>query len=209
MLRRFPSLLNQLWAKSICPDHIKTGFQTSGLFPLNPAAIPQYKIAPSIAVLSNDRSASTTVMETPLHTELRHFFAKRLQQSQDAPKAKRKRIQVHVEGEALTNDEVMDLMKKQQEEKEAKKKRTEKKGRDKGKQRQKARPRKEPQTAQLPENSDDDTSHCFKCGGVYLDTEGHEWVGCDSCYRWFHFKWTGFKRLPKEAEQFVCHICQN
>ena len=59
-------------------------------------------------------------METPFCTELRHFFAKRLQPSQDAPKAKRKRIQVHVEGEALTRDEVVDLMKKQQEEKEAK-----------------------------------------------------------------------------------------
>ena len=67
-----------------------------------------------------------------------------------------------------------------------------------GKQRQKAHPRKEPQTAQLPESSDDDTNHCFKCGGVYLDTEVHEWVGCDSCYRWFHFKCAGFKGYPRK-----------
>lgn len=55
---------------------------------------------------------------------------------------------MHVEGEALTNDEVMGLLRKQEEEKRTKKKGTEKKGprRDKGKQRQKAQPRKEPQT---------------------------------------------------------------
>ena len=47
---------------------------------------------------------------------------------------------MHVEGEALTNDEVMGLLRKQEEEKRTKKKGTEKKGprRDKGKQRQKA-----------------------------------------------------------------------
>ena len=104
---------------------------------------------------------------------------------------------MHAEGKALTNDEVMELLRTQEMEKKAKKK---------GKQRRKIQ---EPQPTQSPENSDDDTNHCFKCGGVYLDTEVREWVGCDTCYRWFHFKCAGFKRLPKKSEQFVCHICQS
>ena len=190
----FPSLLDQLWATSLLPEHIKAGFRASGLLPLNAAAIPQYKVVPSIAV-TRDVSISTAVKETPLRTELRHFFAKRLQPAQDAPKPKRRRVHVHAE--ALTNDEVMELLRNQEMEKKAKKK---------GKQRRKVQ---EPQPTQSSENSDDDTNHCFKCGGVYLDTEVREWVGCDTCYRWFHFKCAGFKRLPKKSEQFVCHICQS
>ena len=105
---------------------------------------------------------------------------------------------MHAEGVALTNDEVMELLRTQEMEKKAKKK---------GKQRRKIQ---EPQPTQSPENSDDDTNHCFKCGGgVYLDSEVREWVGCDTCYGWFHFKCAGFKRLPKKSEQFVCHICQS
>ena len=46
----FPHLLDQLWTKSIMPEHIKSGFCACGLYPLNPAAIHKYKIAPSIAV---------------------------------------------------------------------------------------------------------------------------------------------------------------
>ena len=110
-----------------------------------------------------------------------------------------------------STDEVMGVLRKQEEEKRMKKKGTEKKvpRRDKGKHLQKAQPRKEPQTTQLPESSEEDTDHCFTCGDVCIDTEVREWVGCDSCYRWYHFKCAGLKRLPKKAEQFVCHICQN
>ena len=69
---------------SLLPEHITAGFRASGLFPLNAAAIPQYKVVPSIAV-TRDVSVSTAVKETPLRTELRHFFAKRLQPAQAAP----------------------------------------------------------------------------------------------------------------------------
>ena len=48
----------------------------------------------------------------------------------------------------------------------------------------------------------------FICGGVYFDTDLCEWVGCDSCHKWYHFKCAGFKRLPKKMEQFVRHRCQ-
>ena len=50
--------------------------------------------------------------ETPLCTELHHFLAKRLQPTEDAPKAKRKKLQLHIEGEALTNEEVIGMLRK-------------------------------------------------------------------------------------------------
>ena len=65
----FPSLLDKLWATFLLPEHIKAGFRANGLFPLNAAVIPQYKVVPSIAV-TEDVSVSTAVKEAPLRTEL-------------------------------------------------------------------------------------------------------------------------------------------
>ena len=113
--------LDQLWATSLLPEHLKAGFRARGLFPLNAAAIPQYKVVPSIAV-TRDVGVSTAVKEAPFCTELWHFFTKRLQPAQDVPKPKRKRVHVHAEGEALTNDDVMELFRNQEKEKKAKKK---------------------------------------------------------------------------------------
>ena len=213
----FPSLLHQLWKTSISPEHITAGFRASGLYPINPGAIPPYKIAPSVAITTNG-SQSSSVGETPLRTELRHVFAKRLQpsQKQDAPKAKRVRVKLHAEGEALTNDEVMDYLRQQEEKKEVKKK---------GRKRTQKEPITQKKQIQLPSsenedndeevhddeekevNEDEDTNHCFKCSGVYIDGEEREWVGCDNCYRWYHYKCVGFKRLPRKTKKFVCHLC--
>ena len=198
----FPSLLKQLLESSFCPEHIRAGFRGSGLYPLKPSAIAAYKLAPSVAIVG---SSSKVTKETPLRTELRHFFAKRLQPTEEAPKAKRKRLQLHIEGEALTNEEVIGMLRKQEEEKKASKK---SKTHDKRK-RKKAPATTSTQTAQSPDISEQDTTHCFKCGGVYHEADAGDWVGCDKCYRWFHFRCAGFQRLPKETEQFVCHICKN
>ena len=95
---------------------------------------------------------------------------------------------MHAEGEALTNDEVMELLRNQEMEKRAKKK---------GKQRRKVQ---EPQPTQSPENSDDDTNHSFKCGGAYLDTKVREWVGCDTCMlQMVSFQVCGFQKASQEV----------
>ena len=44
--------------------------------------------------------------------------------------------------------------------------------------------------------SDKDTDHCFTCGAAYAEGEEKQWIGCDLCYRWYHFKCAGFKSLP-------------
>ena len=75
----------------------------------------------------------------------------------------------------------------------------------KGKQRRKVQ---EPQPNQSPENSDDDTNHCFKCGGVYLDTEVREWVvgipAIDGCISSVQVS----KGCPR-SQNNLCHICQS
>ena len=214
----FPSLLNHLWAESVCPEHITAGFKASGLHPINARAIPSYKIAPSIAITSTDNqeisSSCSAAKETPLRTELRHFFAAQLQPLPNAPKAKKKRVKLHMEGEALSNEEVMEYLRQQEEQKKAAKK-----GRKKSKSRPKQVATQEEQIT--PEESnvqdelitesvsdeDEDTSHCFKCSGAYDDSQVKEWIGCDTCYRWYHYKCVGFKRLPKVTTRFSCHLC--
>ena len=46
---------------------------------------------------------------------------------------------------------------------------------------------------------DKDTEHCFSCGHQF--TNVGECVGCDSCWRWYHYRCVGFHCLPKESEQ--------
>ena len=67
----------------------------------------------------------------------------------------------------MTNAKVIEILK----EKEARSK-------GKGKRKKKAQTYK----LQSPNARDKDTTHCFKCGGEYLDFEMDNWVGCDFCY---------------------------
>ena len=139
--------------------------------------------------------------ETTLRTELCHFFAKHLQLSEEVPKAKRIRLKLYTEGKALTNNEVIEMLNNLEEKKA--------KTRDKGKTRQKSQAKKTVETVQSPDNSNEDTDHCFMCSAAYLDAEAREWIDCNKCYRWYHLKCTGFARLPKPSELFLCHICKN
>ena len=225
-----PSLLSQLWTQSVCPEHISAGFRACGLHPLNSGAIPQYKIAPSVAVTNTDESqkvasSCSSAKETPLRTELRHFFAARLQPLPNAPcRGNKRRVKLHIEGQALTSAEVMEYLRQQEEEKKALK-RVEKKGRSAEKEvepvtLEERNAQEDPiiqdelevttqtEPLQTPSEDDEDTNHCFKCSGVYSDGEEREWIGCDTCYRWYHYKCVGFKRLPKKPTRFVCHLCQ-
>lgn len=228
--RRYFPLFYASSGQSVFPEHITAGFRASGLHPLNSGAIPQYKIAPSVAVTITDgsqkiASSCSSAKETPLRTELRHFFAARLQPLPDAPKGKRRRVRLHIEGEALTSEEAMQYLRQQEEEKKTAKK----KGRKQGKSTQKEVVTQEEPVAQeepiiqdevttqteplqspmasSESDGDEDTNHCFKCNGVYSDGEERKWIGCDTCYRWYHFKCVGFKRLPKKTTRFVSHLC--
>ena len=54
---------------------------------------------------------------------------------------------------------------------------------------------------------DKDTEHCFSCGHKFTDVG--KCVGCDSCWRWYHYCCVRFHCLPKESKQWYCHICSH
>ena len=151
-------------------------------------------------------------------------------------------MKLHIEGEALSNDEVMEYLRQQEQKRKDEKKgvktgkkgvktgkkgvknsgkKGEKKGGKKGEKVMSAQkdavtqkqwiapedPIALDEVTTESDSGDEDTSHCFKCSGVYHDSEAKEWIGCDTCYRWYHYKCVGFKRLPKESTDSSCHLC--
>ena len=50
----FPSLLKELWDKSIKPEHLRGGFKWAGLAPFNPDAISQDHLSPSLVTGSGN-----------------------------------------------------------------------------------------------------------------------------------------------------------
>lgn len=57
--------------------------------------------------------------ETPLRKEVRHFFADHLSPKEKVPQAKRRCVDIHATGEALTNDSFLRLSKEAEAEKQA------------------------------------------------------------------------------------------
>ena len=59
----FPSLIRKLWGRCLLPHHFKSGFRTTGLYPLNRRAIPESKLATGILfspLISQSSQSSTS-----------------------------------------------------------------------------------------------------------------------------------------------------
>ena len=108
----FPSLIRELWEKSIKPEHLRAGFKSAGLAPFNPAAIPSDRLSPSLVVCSETspelplESQPTSpalqgatfngrgllhIGETPIRVELRAYFVKALQPAEKRQGMRRRR----------------------------------------------------------------------------------------------------------------------
>lgn len=89
----------------------------------NTKIIQSCKIAPSIDITSIESqgiSISCSVAKvTPLYTELWHFFAAQLQPLPNVTKDKKERVKLHMKGATLSNEEVMEYQKQQEEQKKA------------------------------------------------------------------------------------------
>ena len=129
----FPSLIKELWEKSIKPEHLRGGFKSAGLAPFNPTAIPSDRLSPSLVVrnetspeLSPESQPTAPELqgaifngtgllniggETPIRVELRAYFVKALQPA-DKPQGMRRRRRVELSdyGEVLTNDQVLERL---------------------------------------------------------------------------------------------------
>ena len=198
----FPSLLKSLWDRGFQECHLKAGFRECGLYPVNPHAVPGYKTAPSLPFITSMSPQQPPSNETPLRTQLREYFVEHLRpKNPPTQRAQRKRI-IHATGEALTNDSVLECLKAgPSQNPKPTRKRVSKKA---------VRGTKRAKTTEAQELSGDsieekDTEHCFNCGKVYVDGEEDSWVGCDTCYRWYHIWCAGFQSIPDG--DFVCKIC--
>ena len=46
---------------------------------------------------------------------------------------------------------------------------------------------------------------CAACEETYMADDGHLWIGCDHCERWFHGKCVGIS--PEKAEEIERYMC--
>ena len=174
-------MVAKLWEKTFQPLHLKAGFRACGLFPFNANAVLPYKMVTALPFTeSSEGMPAPSKAETPLRKELRHFFADHLKTKEKVPKAKRRCVDIHATGDALTNDSVLHLFKEAEAGKQAKRKQKSK---------------KEVMEPVIDVSDDDkDVNHCFSCGVECIDGQEKLWVGCDECYRWYHYKCAGFSR---------------
>ena len=135
----FPSLLKELWEKSIKPEHLRGGFKSAGLAPFNPDAISQDRLSPSLVTSSgtppemSPQSQPTTpplrsvtfngvgtlhVGGTPIRVELRAYFVKALQPADKRlGERRRRRVELSDHGEVLTSDQVLERLEQAEAEK--------------------------------------------------------------------------------------------
>ncbi|CAM0904500.1 unnamed protein product [Alopecurus aequalis] len=52
---------------------------------------------------------------------------------------------------------------------------------------------------------DEAVTKCAACEEIYRDDDGHFWIGCDNCERWFHGKCVGM--TPQKAEEIEHYMC--
>ena len=186
-------------------------------------AIPAYKTALTLPFTEgSEQSATVSTSETPLRTELRHYFVRHLRTKETALKTKRKHIAIHATGDALTNDDVLKYLKENTRSKKpskqmasSKKVLQPKSSNNKVKKNTKTTvlvshdSEEDSNDENYTTDDDEDSSHCFSCGKQYEDGQEHLWVGCDTCYWWYHFKCAGFSRCPTRKDEFICCICSS
>ena len=138
---------------------------------------------------------------TPMRPHLTMHFEKLLQKKHADTRATttRKRVRANYYGEALTSDDMLQRLQDEEKARKAKKKR-----------KRVPTPSPEPATDKEDSHTDNDNSHnedvCQVCGKS--DQEPNKWIGCDNCWRWFHFSCAGFRRKPSARSRFVCVHCK-
>ena len=59
-------------------------------------------------------------------------------------------------------------------------------------------------------HTDEDEEICLGCGSCY-GAEGIQrqkaWIGCDACWRWYHYWCAGMSRKPRKNTEFLCDHC--
>ena len=200
----FPALLNALFDRSLLPEHLVSGFRATGLHPLSRSAIKDEKLEAS-ATFHPEQHHRRVVEQSQLISPVTHRVATYFTQFfvEKTSKARHQtggRLRPKYYGEALTEDEAFDRLRKQKEEREAKKQSRKRQG--KGSKKVQGEP-----TTQCHKISDD---VCQGCGDSYEDDDADAkqfWVGCDQCSRWYHYWCANLLQMPEPEEPFLCPEC--
>ena len=55
----------------------------------------------------------------------------------------------------------------------------------------------------------EDVDHCQQCGGYYKTEDKsrqQDWIGCDSCWRWYHYTCVGLEEIPAEDHGIALNV---
>lgn len=211
----FPKLVAELWDTTFKPEHLIGGFRESGLYPFCQTQIPSWKLSLSLPFKANSVVSAGAHTETPLRTELRKCFTDALKPTEVRQQQRRKKVQLIHYGEALTNDEVFERLKKEEDEKERKLAEKKLKAASKAaskkirstkqkKSRKKSAKRKSRDIA-IPA----DEEHCQICGDEFEEGEEDICLGCDDCWRWVHCHCAGMEGTPDEDIEWLCSECSS
>ena len=234
--RIFPSLVAKMWPRVLLPEHLIGGFRGAGLHPLSRDAIPASKLKVSIPFQPPSQPPSTQSQPsqslpqsaihlqqqppTPVTIHIAQFFGNLFisQGAVTVSTGAKGRTKPSHYGEALTEEEVIERIRKQEEEK---KERAAKKGstRSKGRGRAQARGRQTRgrQTRGRQTRGkcgDEDENICQVCRSNYDDDdeEAQEgWIGCDErgCWRWYHYWCVGHLDMPDPKLRWICPACKD
>ena len=195
----------QLWDISFKPQHLQGGFRETGLFPFTITAIPSWKYAPALPLQASSpkQKQPSGIMETPLRAELRKCFIEAIKPTEAAKKSQRRqRIQSIHHGEALSSDEVLELLKEEEMEKKKHMEENRKEER-KALYRKKTKRQSKEDTAVI-----EDENHCQIRGAEFQEEEEETCLGCDGCWRWVHCYCAGLDAPPNEETPWFCDHCQ-
>ena len=108
-------------------------------------------------------------------------------------------------GEALTEEEVMECIREQDE---RRKERAAKKGKAGGKKKTHTNGRQ----AGKGKKTNEDENICQGCEGHFDDDDEESqeaWIGCDErgCWRWFHYWCAGQLDVPDPKLKWICPVC--
>ena len=82
-------------------------------------------------------------------------------------------MDIHLTGDAMNSNNVLQRLKEAEAEKQAKCKKNNKELLD---------------PASDASDDNDDINHCISCGKEWIDGQEKLWVVCDEYYRWYHYK---------------------
>ncbi len=224
----FPSLVAKMWDRVVKPEHLIGGFRAAGLHPLSRDAIPPTKLKTS-APFRNVTSASAspqrsqphsqpppTVSETPVFIHIAQFFGSLfLSKATNVTIGVRRkgRTEPRHYGEALTEDDVLERIREQEEKK---KEKAAEKAAKKGRRKQKSKPptkRGKQAAGRHRAVPTEDENICQECGGHYEDDDEESqeaWIGCDErgCWRWYHYWCVGHLDMPDPKLKWICPACK-